>query len=139
MAERYAWVTTPGNYGGNWCSPAPLYRQLAPKKNTDARAIDMTSFDFVTATCGNYHPGGGPLEFDREGRRYDAWMADPASGLVAGAENGLDGDYYKARWSETGVIEADCLLCHLPEYDLKRRNAELGNFLREQTSTWSLA
>ncbi len=72
MAERYAWVTSPGNYGGNWCSPAPLYRQLAPKKNASARTIDMTSFDFVTATCGNCHPGGGPLEFDRDGKRYDA-------------------------------------------------------------------
>jgi formate dehydrogenase gamma subunit len=127
MAERYAWVTSPGNYGGNWCSPAPLYRQLAPKKNTSARTIDMTSFDFVTATCGNCHPGGGPLEFDRDGKRYDSWMRDPASGLVAGGENGLDGDYYKARWSETGVIEGDCLLCHLPEYDLKKRNGELAN------------
>jgi len=127
MAERYAWVTSPGNYGGNWCSPAPLYRQLAPKTNASARSIDMTSFDFVTATCGNCHPGGGPLEFDREGKRYDTWMGDPASGLTAGGDNGLDGDYYKARWSETGVIEADCLLCHMPEYDLKKRNAELAS------------
>jgi hypothetical protein len=126
MAERYAWVSAPGNYGGNWCSPAPLYRQLAPKQNANARLIDMTSFEFVTATCGNCHPGGGPLEFDRAGKRYDAWMRDPASGLASGGENGFDGDYFKARWSETGVIEADCLLCHMPEYDLKRRNAELA-------------
>lgn len=127
MAERYAWVSHPGNYGGNWCSPAPLYRQLAPKKNRSAREIDMTSFEFVTATCGNCHPGGGPLEHDREGKRYDRWMADPASGLTPGGENGLDGDYYKARWSETGVIEADCLLCHLPEYDFKARNQALAD------------
>jgi hypothetical protein len=127
FAARYNWVTSPGNYGGNWCSPAPLYRQLAPKKNTSTRAIDMTSFDFVTATCGNCHPGGGPLEYDRDGRRYDAWMRDPASGLTTGGDNGLDGDYYKARWSETGVIEADCLLCHMPEYDLKQRNGALAN------------
>lgn len=127
MARRYAWVTSPGNYGGTWCSPAPLYRQLAPKKNASARTIDMTSFDFVTATCGACHPGGGPLETDREGKRYDAWMRNPASGFVAGGENGLDGDYYKARWSETGVIEADCLLCHQPEYDFKKRNAELAS------------
>ena len=60
LAERYQWVSSPGNYGGNWCSPAPLYRQLAPKRNTNTRMIDMTSFDFVTATCGNCHPGGGP-------------------------------------------------------------------------------
>ena len=29
MAARYQWVTSPGNYGGTWCSPAPLYRYLA--------------------------------------------------------------------------------------------------------------
>jgi len=127
MAERYAWVSHPGNYGGNWCSPAPLYRQLAPKKNASARTIDMTSFDFVTATCGNCHPGGGPMEFDRDGKRYDRWMADPASGLVSGGDNGLDGDYYKARWSETGVLEADCLLCHQPEYDFKKRDGALAD------------
>jgi len=126
MAERYRWVSSPGNYGGTWCSPAPLYRQLAAKTNASARVIDMTSFEFVTATCGNCHPGGGPLEFDRAGKRYDQWMADSASGLTPGGENGFDGDYFKARWSQTGVIEADCLLCHLPEYDFKKRNAQLA-------------
>ena len=125
FASRYNWVTSPGNYGGNWCSPAPLYRQLAPKVNTTARIIDMTSFDFVIATCGNCHPGGGPLEFDREGFRYDKYMKD--RGMIAGGENGLDGDYFKARWSETGVIEADCLMCHMPEYRYKERNAHLNN------------
>jgi hypothetical protein len=125
-AARYQWASSPGNYGGNWCSPAPLYRQLAPKKNTNARTIDMTSFDFVTATCGNCHPGGGPMEFDRDGKRYDHRMADPSSGFTPGGENGLDGDYFKARWSETGVIEADCLLCHQPEYNFKKRNDQLA-------------
>jgi hypothetical protein len=125
--DRYQWVSYPGNYGGNWCSPAPLYRALAPKENTSARTIDMTSFDFVTATCGNCHPGGGPMEFDRNGLRYDKHMLDSSAGLISGGENGLDGDYYKARWSETGVLEADCLLCHMPEYDYKKRNAELAN------------
>lgn len=127
MAERYQWVSSPGNYGGSWCSPAPLYRQLAAKTNASGRVIDMTSYEFVTATCGNCHPGGGPLEFDRDGKRYDTWMRDPASGLTTGGDNRFDGDYFKARWSETGVIEADCLLCHLPEYNFKKRNEQLAN------------
>jgi hypothetical protein len=127
FAARYNWASSPGNYGGNWCSPSPLYRQLAPRENPSARAIDMTSYDFVTATCGNCHPGGGPMEFDRDGIRYDRKMADPQSGFSPGGENALDGDYYKARWSETGVIEADCLLCHMPEYDYGRRNAQLAS------------
>jgi len=125
--DRYQWVIYPGNYGGNWCSPAPLYRALAPKQNQSARTIDMTSFEFVTATCGNCHPGGGPLEYDRDGLRYDEHMADSMSGLTPGGVNRLDGDYYKARWSETGVLEADCLLCHMPEYDYKKRNTELAD------------
>ena len=33
LKSRYQWVTHPGNYGGTWCSPAPLYRYLAPKNN----------------------------------------------------------------------------------------------------------
>jgi len=126
MAERYQWVSSPGNYGGTWCSPAPLYRQLADKTNASARVIDMTSYEFVTATCGNCHPGGGPLEFDRDAKRYDTWMRDPASDLSPGGDNRFDGDYFKARWSDTGVIEADCLLCHLPEYNFKKRNEQLA-------------
>jgi len=125
FAKRYNWVSSPGNYGGTWCSPAPLYRQLAPKKNNNARMIDMTSFDFVTATCGNCHPGGGPLEYDREGNRYDEFMKK--QGMKSGEDNGLDGDYFKARWIDTGVIEADCLLCHMPEYNFKERNKHLAN------------
>jgi len=125
FARRYNWVSSPGNYGGTWCSPAPLYRQLAPKKNDNARMIDMTSFDFVTATCGNCHPGGGPLEYDREGNRYDEFMKK--QGMRSGEDNGLDGDYFKARWIDTGVIEADCLLCHMPEYNFKERNKQIAN------------
>lgn len=125
FANRYNWVSSPGNYGGTWCSPAPLYRQLAPKKNDNARMIDMTSFDFVTATCGNCHPGGGPLEYDREGNRYDEYMKH--QGMKSGEENDLDGDYFKAKWSDTGVIEADCLLCHMPEYNFRERNKQLAN------------
>ena len=126
MAARYQWVSSPGNYGGTWCSPAPLYRYLAPKSNSSPITIDMTSATFITSGCGQCHPGGGPLEFDRDGKRYDAWMRDPASGLTPGGDNRFDGDYYKARWTDTGVVEADCLLCHLPEYDLKKRNEQLA-------------
>ncbi len=125
QTARVAWTSTPGNYGGSWCSPAPLYRYLSPKQNQSPRMMDMTSFDFVTVGCANCHPGGGPLEFDREGRRYDQWTSDPASKLTSGGDNAYDGDYHKARWSETGVLEADCLLCHSPDYAHEARRAQL--------------
>ncbi|NLP11063.1 hypothetical protein GX408_11775 [bacterium] len=128
MQERYGWVTSPGNYGGNWCSPAPIYRSLAPKKNEKARQIDMTSFEFITATCGYCHPGGGPAELDREGNRYDRHMADPSHQMTAGGDNGLDGDYYQSHWSESGVLEADCMLCHSPEYNHKERQLQIDRW-----------
>ena len=125
MKSRFQWVSHPGNYGGNWCSPAPIYRALAAKNNKSAKEIDMTSFDFITATCGACHPGGGSLEFDRNGKRYDKFMADTANRMMALGNNNFDGDYYKANWANTGVIEADCQLCHLPEYNYKERNKQL--------------
>jgi len=125
QAARCLWVSTPGNYGGTWCSPAPPYLYLSPKRNATARTMDMTSFTFITMGCGKCHPGGGSAEYDRSGKRYDRWMSDPNHGLKPGGENGLDGDYYKARWSETGVLEADCLLCHMPEYDHKLRGRQV--------------
>ena len=125
QAARCQWAVSPGNYGGTWCSPAPLYRYLSPQKNRSPRTMDLTSFSFITAGCGACHPGGGSAELDRAGRRYDRWMADPASGFAPGGENDLDGDYHKARWSETGVLEADCLMCHLPEYNFAERKKQL--------------
>ncbi len=125
QVERYLWALGPGNFGGNWCSPAPLYRYLSPKKNSSAAMMDMTAFSFFTAPCGGCHPGGGSGEYDREGKRYDHWMADPASGFTSGGDNQFDGDYYKARWTETGVLEADCLLCHMPGYDYELRKKQL--------------
>jgi formate dehydrogenase gamma subunit len=125
QSERCQWVTTPGNYGGSWCSPAPLYRYLSSKNNSSPRMMDMTSFSFITAGCGKCHPGGGSMEYDRDGRRYDLWMADHGSSLIPGGDNRFDGDYYQAQWSQTGVLEADCLMCHLPEYSFNARNKQL--------------
>ncbi|RLD50428.1 MAG: hypothetical protein DRI97_17055 [Bacteroidetes bacterium] len=124
QSERMQWVSSPGNYGGPWCSPAPLYRYLSDKENVQAAMVDMTSFDFVVS-CGVCHPGGGSLELDREGLRYDKVMADENKGFSPGGLNNLDGDYHKAKWSESGVIEADCNICHLPEYNNTERKRQI--------------
>lgn len=130
QSKRVEWALTPGNFGGTWCSPAPLYRYLSPKKNESPLLMDMTAQTFITAGCGDCHPGGGPLEFDREGNRYDLWMKNPESGLISGGENHFDGDYYKTNWDQSGVLEADCLLCHMPEYrfDVRKKQLKALNF-----------
>ena len=124
QVDRIGWASSPGNHGGNWCSPAALYFYLSPEQNTDRAEIDMTSYTFLSK-CGVCHPGGGSAEFDRQGRRYDHWMADPASGFADGAENDLHGDYHQAQWLASGVMEADCLLCHLPGYNMSARNQQV--------------
>ena len=126
FADRYQWVSSPGNYGGNWCSPAPLYNYLSKKSNTSAKEMDMTSFTFITNGCATCHPGGGPLEYDRAGFRYDKFMDSVK--YTAGGINNFDGDYFQAHWNRSGVIEADCNLCHLPEYDYKGRNSQMANY-----------
>ncbi len=124
--SRVAWASSPGNFGGSWCSPAPLYRYLSAKQNTSPVVMDMTAYTFVS-TCGSCHPGGGSAEYDRDGRRYDQWINDPASGFSDGADNNLDGDYYRANWAGSGVLEADCLLCHLPGYDNDARKKHISS------------
>jgi len=83
----------------------------------------MTSFSFITAGCGECHPGGGSAEYDRNCNRYDQFMAE--KGYTSGGDNNFDGDYYQARWSETGVLEADCMMCHQPEYNNAERKKQL--------------
>ena len=138
--ERSLWVMSPGNYGGNWCSPAPLYSYLSQKNNTGAAEMDMTSFNFVVS-CGVCHPGGASLEYDRDRRRYDEVMRNARYGFTSGGINNYDGDYYQARWGESGVIEADCFICHLPGYDNTERVKQIGllNFQWAATSAAGMA
>jgi len=52
----------------------------------------------------------------------------------------FDGDYYQARWNETGVLEADCMICHLPVYNNTERKKQLKslNFRWAPTSAAGL-
>lgn len=118
------WLVSDG-FTGNF-TPVGYYF-LAKKVNTHPDEIDLTPFDFIARVpepfkgyqkpgCAACHPGGGMLELDRSGQRYDRRMAaDP------GLAQSLDGDYAGSRWDRTGVIEADCLLCHSDRYDLQTR------------------
>jgi formate dehydrogenase gamma subunit len=84
-------------------------RQFAKKELSGPRDFDLTAYDWVHE-CGVCHPGGGIMERDRDGHRYDVRQQTDTELAEL-----LDGDYYGARWDESGVVEADCLVCHLPE------------------------
>ena len=86
-------------------------------------------FEWVTAGsnplkgkpgCGGCHPGGGGMERDRDGQRYDRRLAEQPELVQT-----LDGDYHRSQWDRSGVIEADCFICHLPGYYFKERIRQL--------------
>jgi len=102
---------------------------LAKKTNEFPEEIDLTVFDWVTAGsnpqkekpgCGGCHPGGGGMERDRDGLRYDRRLAEQPE-----LAQSLDGDYRRSQWTRTGVIEADCFICHLPGYYFNERIRQL--------------
>ncbi|KPJ88353.1 MAG: hypothetical protein AMS18_13420 [Gemmatimonas sp. SG8_17] len=113
---------------GRWYPYA--FRQLAKKENSHPDEIDLTVYDFVGFSspgggeppCGACHPGGGGLEYDRDGNRYDEHLA-----ANPGLAETPDGDYYQSNWDESGVVEADCLVCHLEGYSFESRIRQLAN------------
>ncbi|HAJ27454.1 MAG TPA: hypothetical protein DCG53_09470, partial [Syntrophus sp. (in: bacteria)] len=146
MSDRYdakrPWLLSPGMFG-KWLPTAAAGR-LAAKKNTDPRQMDLTTYDWIGAgkysagnkvaavACGWCHPGGGPLEYGRDA----LGRADRTGNLIAGEKSNkaaLDGDYSaagtpdrKSHFRESGVVEADCLLCHHGNYRFHDRNEQLN-------------
>jgi hypothetical protein len=134
------WILSPGIFGKGG-APGTFTKRVAAKKNKSARDMGLSTYDWIAAggigdaivlSAGNLHPGGGPLEYGRkaDGRR------DLSQNLIQG-ERGkpqpLDGDYTsrhtpdgKSRFRESGVVEGDCLMCHLRGYRLDRRNDQLA-------------
>lgn len=113
--------------------------QLARKVNLNPSGIDKSSFYFVQH-CGVCHPGGGWSEFDRKGFPYYSEETKKFGYELSGENPLFDGDYtshsmgnanYGAPWDQSGVSEADCLICHLKGYQWRERGATLrGKFFK---------
>ncbi len=111
------WMSSPGQNGGQ---QQMSYIWLSKKKNQNEARVGVTTFRFAQ-TCAVCHPGGSLFERDRDGKRYDLRQrAHPK--LVSS----LDGDYHNAAWDRSGVLEADCLMCHSSGYDMKARADQLA-------------
>ncbi|MBI4516035.1 MAG: PKD domain-containing protein [Deltaproteobacteria bacterium] len=96
-------------------------RQLASPSDSSPALFDMSAYDFATSQCAWCHPGGGNMEYDREGFRYDG-----VGGLFQSGPNPSpkEGDYYSfdpntgtlvskaPDWQAGGAGEIDCLICH---------------------------
>ncbi len=127
-------LVSPGYFGGYACMGGNNPEVLAKKVNTtEDRFADRGSPGWVLR-CSGCHPGGGWMERDREGIRYD--RRDPTTIPY------LDGDYYNRGttdsnepagsdvvslwdWRKSGVAEADCLMCHVDLSRLKKFDPQL--------------
>jgi len=107
---------------------------LAGKKNGSYSEIDKSAF-FFAQKCGKCHPGGGSLENDRDGNRYYDDVTGKWGYEISGVDPKYDGDYtafsggnpeFGAPWDKSGVVEGDCLMCHLKGYSWKARAAALN-------------
>lgn len=86
----------------------------------------------IASACGFCHPGGGPMEYGRDSQGRPDFSRNLIEGEKASWPR-YDGDYTsldtpdgKSLFSLSGVVEADCLICHLPSYDMKERNLQLS-------------
>ncbi len=104
---------------------------MAAKVNASADTIDLSSYDYV-ASCGACHPGSASFEFQRNADGTASATRYNATDEAAAPD--FDGDYWtlatggagqKSRWAASGLVEADCLLCHLTGYNKDARNAQL--------------
>jgi len=145
MKDGYAagrpWILSPGMFGA-WLPTAAAGR-LAAKNNTNNRQIDLSTYDWIGAgkysprhhvkssSCGSCHPGGGPMEYGRNQQGRAEWSKTLILGEAANTRL-LDGDYSsrftsdgKSHFRQSGVVEADCLICHQSAYRLQERNEQL--------------
>ena len=141
--SRRPWLLSPGMFGRYFPFASPGF--VASKTNRDIRQIDRTTYDWIgglgktgpkgetlSRACGACHPGGGPMEYGRgkQGR------PDLTKNLIAGEKTNrtaLDGDYSswmtpdgRSHFRESGVLEADCLLCHGPSYRFDARVRQIN-------------
>ena len=114
-------LVSSGYFGGYNCMGGNNPDTLAKKVNaSSADFADLGAAGWIQR-CSSCHMGGGWMEKDRNGVRYD--QKDPATVKL------FDGDYFNrgtdkynhaadsgvvARWDwkKSGVVEADCLICH---------------------------
>ncbi|HVO67231.1 MAG TPA: hypothetical protein VMT12_12160 [Syntrophales bacterium] len=149
MSDRYnskrPWILSPGFYG-KACFSGTMFTRVARKAKSDPKEGGIPIYDWIAAggklnlkagikleACGWYMPGGGPLEYSR---KTDG-KADLTMSLIEGERMNmyaLDGDFSsfltpdrRSHFKDSGVIEADCLICHMPNYRMNDRNSQLDS------------
>ena len=128
-------LSSPGYFGGYTCMGGNNPEVLAKKHNASADDFADRGSAGLIKRCIGCHTGGGWMEKDRNGQKY--CDTDPAT--VAE----FDGDYFNRGtdennqdtdvsvvsrwdWNKSGVVEADCMLCHADFSALIKFDTKLG-------------
>ena len=91
-------------------------RQLTHAGIGDPADADMSQPEWLTK-CGGCHTGGGISEFDLRGRSFGSPDAKPTGPLDPSytIRDREKGTVVPWDWEKSGIAEADCFLCHVPE------------------------
>lgn len=139
-------MTSPAYFGGYSCQNGNNPSFLSKNKRKRSGFLDYGAVGLIK-NCEECHAGGGFSEKDRAGKRYDLTPENAVSLL--------DSDYFEWNnkkleqwnWKKSGVIEPDCLICHVDFSQFKRpvsdwknqRNVELikkGGFVTQIRRCW---
>ncbi len=114
-----AWDVSPGMFG-RW---NPLtYRTLSPEGFDE---IDMGTADWIMV-MGPRHVGGGPAVTSRfTGRPLTETRADDPKNPDAFVLDPITRKPAAWNWQESGVMELNCLLCHVKDPNNAQRVAEI--------------
>ncbi len=108
------------------------YRYLS---STDDERIDLTTPDWLK-TYGWRVPGGGPAVNSRSGQPLVS-LSPNANDPEASTYDRETGSFKAWDWSQSGVIEMNCFLCHMaaPNNEMRISAIERGDFGWANTAT----
>lgn len=124
------WDASSGLFG-RW-NPM-TYRYLSPVGDD---RIDLSTAEWLQY-LGARHVGGGPGEYSREGEALEDLSyveGDPETTIV----DPRSGELIRWDWSESGIVEMNCFLCHNPVSNNDARINALKNGEFAWTSTATL-
>lgn len=123
-----------------------LPEPVAPKAIRSSYLAGLSAYDWPAAAAklpaskkisfpaaGWYMPGGGPLEYGRDKSGRPDLSGRNLTQRESSMRSRTDGDYSSrftpdglSHFRESGVIEADCLICHSRNYSMDARNAQIS-------------
>ncbi len=124
------WDTSPGLFG-KW--NALTYRYLSPEGD---ERIDLTTPAWIM-TLGRRHIGGGPAVYSRDGSTLLTDLEYTPGDLETSIVDPETGELVPWDWDESGVVEMNCFLCHIPNPNNNARiqTLEAGEFQWANTAT----